>query len=429
MDNIFETREYKRSRAAYMVQCTVEYFVSCIVADAFLAKLLTYLGFSDALTGIISSFVTLAFLFQLLSVFLVKVMKNTKRTVIFFDSLSQIFFMSIYIVPFLGVSREIKTLLVVVAILAAYILKYLVIGVYFKWANSFVEPTKRATYSAKKEMISLITGIVFTLSIGYTMDKFEAAGNVEGSFIFLSAVLLILNISNFISLVLIARDKTDEEAKEETTSIRMVAKYTFQNKNFVNVIILGVIWDVGRYASVGFLGTFKTNDLLMTMGTVQVINMISNIARFFLSIPFGRFSDKTSFATGIKVALIVVAIGFGFNMFTTPKSWWCIVVYTLCYNVGLAGLNQNMFNISYNYVPKEYFVQAMAIKNSIGGILGFVASLLAGRFMEYMQSGDNMIFGMHLYGQQILSGVSLVMMIGGAIFVHKVIEKQKVMIQ
>lgn len=429
MDNIFETREYKRSRASYMVQCTVEYFVSCIVADAFLAKLLTYLGFSDALTGIISSFVTLAFLFQLLSVFLVKVMKNTKRTVIFFDSLSQIFFMSIYIVPFLGVSREIKTLLVVVAILAAYILKYLVIGVYFKWANSFVEPTKRATYSAKKEMISLITGIVFTLSIGYTMDKFEAAGNVEGSFIFLSAVLLILNISNFISLVLIARDKTDEEAKEETTSIRMVAKYTFQNKNFVNVIILGVIWDVGRYASVGFLGTFKTNDLLMTMGTVQVINMISNIARFFLSIPFGRFSDKTSFATGIKVALIVVAIGFGFNMFTTPKSWWCIVVYTLCYNVGLAGLNQNMFNISYNYVPKEYFVQAMAIKNSIGGILGFVASLLAGRFMEYMQSGDNMIFGMHLYGQQILSGVSFVMMIGGAIFVHKVIEKQKVMIQ
>lgn len=88
MNNIFETKEYKRSRKAYMTQCTVEYFVSCLVADAFLAKLLTHLGFSDALTGIISSFVTLAFMFQLLSVFLVKKMRNTKRTVIFFDSLS-----------------------------------------------------------------------------------------------------------------------------------------------------------------------------------------------------------------------------------------------------------------------------------------------------------------------------------------------------
>ena len=429
MNNIFETKEYKRSRKAYMTQCTVEYFVSCLVADAFLAKLLTYLGFSDALTGIISSFVSVAFMFQLLSLFLVKKMRNTKKTVIFFDSLSQIFFMSIYIVPFLGVTREIKTLLVVLAILTAYIFKYLVIGVYFKWANSFVEPTKRATYSAKKEMISLITGIAFTLLVGYAMDGFEASGNIEGSFVFLSVVLLILNISNFVSLVMISRDKTDDEPKEETTSLKMVAKNTFRNKDFVNVVILTVIWDVGRYASIGFLGTFKTNDLLMSVGLVQVINMLSSLARFFVSIPFGKFSDRTSFATGIKVALIIIAMGFGFNMFTTPDSWWCIVVYTVCYSVGLAGLNQNMYNISYSYVPKEYFVQAMAIKNSIGGFIGFLATLLSSRFMEFIQARGNMIFGMHIYGQQILSGVSFVILIGGAIFVHKVIEKQKVMIQ
>ena len=429
MDNIFETKEYKKSRKAYIIQCTVEYFVSCLVADAFLAKLLTHLGFSDALTGVISSFVSLAFMFQLLSVFLVKKMRNTKRTVIFFDSLSQVFFMSIYIVPFLSVPREVKTLLVVGAILTAYIFKYLVIGVYFKWANSFVEPTKRATYSAKKEMISLITGIAFTLFVGYAMDGFEASGNIEGSFIFLSVVLLILNICNFVSLILIARDKTDDEPKEETTSLRMVAKNTFRNKNFVNVVILGIIWDVGRFVSIGFLGTFKTNDLLMTVGTVQLINMAASLARFFVSIPFGKFSDKTSFATGIKVALIIVAVGFGFNMFTTPDTWWCIVVYTLCMSIGMAGLNQNMFNISYSYVPKEYVVQAMAIKNSIGGVLGFGVTLLSSRFMEFIQARDNIVFGVHIYGQQILSAISFIILLGGAVFVHKVIEKQKVMIQ
>ena len=64
---LFESKEYKRSRAMYMVQCTFEYFISILIADAFLAKLLTNIGISDSLTGIIASFMSIAFLFQLLS--------------------------------------------------------------------------------------------------------------------------------------------------------------------------------------------------------------------------------------------------------------------------------------------------------------------------------------------------------------------------
>ena len=67
MENRFDTKAYKRSRNAYMVQCAFEYFVALLVADAFLAKLLTALGIGDNLIGIISSFVSLAFVFQLLS--------------------------------------------------------------------------------------------------------------------------------------------------------------------------------------------------------------------------------------------------------------------------------------------------------------------------------------------------------------------------
>lgn len=74
----FNSQEYKRSRGAYMAQCTVEYFVSLLVTDAFLAKLLTSIGISDALTGIISSFITLAFVIQLLSIFLVRLRVSTK---------------------------------------------------------------------------------------------------------------------------------------------------------------------------------------------------------------------------------------------------------------------------------------------------------------------------------------------------------------
>ena len=76
MDNtqnqLYESSAYKRSRAAYKWECTFEYFVALLVGDAFLAKLLTYIGFSESATGIISSLITLAFLFQLVAVFVVQ---------------------------------------------------------------------------------------------------------------------------------------------------------------------------------------------------------------------------------------------------------------------------------------------------------------------------------------------------------------------
>ena len=83
----YDLAEYKRSRRAYMIQCTVEYFVSLLVTDAFLAKLLTSIGISDSLTGVISSFITLAFVIQLMSVFLVRKRTSTKRVVITFDTI------------------------------------------------------------------------------------------------------------------------------------------------------------------------------------------------------------------------------------------------------------------------------------------------------------------------------------------------------
>ena len=75
----YSSKDYKRSRNAYVAECTFEYFVSLLVTDAFLAKLLTTMGISDAMIGVISSFITIAFVFQLMSVFLLRLKMSTKK--------------------------------------------------------------------------------------------------------------------------------------------------------------------------------------------------------------------------------------------------------------------------------------------------------------------------------------------------------------
>ena len=55
--SVYSEKSYKRSRNAYKMECTFEYFVTLLIADAYLAKVLSSIGMSDALIGIVSSFV------------------------------------------------------------------------------------------------------------------------------------------------------------------------------------------------------------------------------------------------------------------------------------------------------------------------------------------------------------------------------------
>ncbi len=413
----FNSPAYKRSRAAYIGQSTFDYFIALLVSDAFLAKLLTSLGVSDSLSGIIASFVSLVFVFQIFSIFLVKGRLGAKTLSIVFEALSQLCFASMYLIPFLQVSRELQHTLVILAILFAYIAKYLVFSILFKWGNSFVNPKTRGSFSAKREIISLVSGIVFTLVISSVFDSLEAAGNLRGGFLFISIVMLASNLLGVICMLMMKNDKGVEEQTEKKP-LGDLLKNTVGNEHFRRLLILSVIWDSARYFLVGFLGVYKTKELVMTVFIVQIINMVSNGFRVLFSVPFGKYSDKHSFAKGLELGMMLAALAFLACVFTTPKTWYLIILYSIIYNVSIAGTNQNSFNITYSYVNSEYIVQAMAIKNCVGGICGFVAALIGGRILSAVQANGNKVFGIPMYGQQFLALIAFLFAIGAVVYMH-----------
>lgn len=424
----FLTPEYERSRKSYVVQATVEYMVSLLIADVYLAKLLSSIGISDGLIGIISSFITLAFVFQFFSFFLAKSKTNSKKLVMIFDTMSILFFMFIYLIPFLPCSKNIRSIILMLSILIAYLFKYLVQNILFKWANSYVNPKKRASFSANKEMVSLFSGMIFTIFVGYVIDIYESHNNLSGGFLFIASAILILNICNFISLVFIKKETKVEEVND-TEPVFTVLKKLVKNKNFRNVVILTSTWDVARYFTIGFMGIFKSKDLMISVFLVQIINVLANTSRLLLSKPMGSYADNNSYVKGYKLGLWMAAFAFFINMFTTKSTWGLVIVFTILYNASFAGTNHNSFNMVYSYVDLKYITQAMSIKNCVGGLLGFGASVLGGKILNALQANNNMIFEVHIYGQQILSGISFVITIIAIVFATKVVEKQKILIQ
>lgn len=425
----FEEPAYRRSRRAYTLECAFEYFVTLLVGDAFLAKLLSAMGLSDSFIGIISSMISLAFLFQLVSLLIIQHIRNVKRVVIILHTVGQLLFSALYLLPFLPMALAYRKVLVIAVILISYFGNYAVTSMLYKWCNSFVPPDHRARFSATKEMISLASGVVMSLVLGYVMDAFFAADNQTGAFLFAAGAILIFSTADLICLLLVRREFGGTPEPKDTVPAREVVRGTLGNRSFRHVVVLAVLWDVARYMTIGFLGIYRVSDLLFAVGTVQVINMVGNLTRCLISRPFGRFSDKRGYARGIELAMCLAAVGFAFQVVTVPATRWLVLGYAIFYNVSMAGLVQNMQSVVYSYVDRRYFVQASAIKNSIGGVAGFLAALLGGRILEAVQANGNMLFGIPVYGQQLLAAISLVLLLVAIVYNRLVILPQRAMKQ
>ena len=422
----YNSKEYKNSRLAYIGHCTFEYFVSILVTDAYLANLLSNMGISDGVIGIISSLITFAFLLKLGSIFVMQKISNIKKTSIIFHITHQFIFMLLYLIPFLNISKEIKTILVVLAIITAYCCNYIVMSVIFKWGNSYVDPKHRAEFSATKEMVSLLTGMIFTFIIGWIIDKYASVGNVKGGFLFISSAIFILGLCNLISLLKIKSGMGDGEIiKPDDTPIKDVLKVLFKNKSYRSICYFTIMWDIARYMLIGYVGIYKTKNLLLTVGTVQIINIFANLCRFLLSKPIGKFSDKYSYVKGIELGACLMGASFMSLIFCTSETWWIIIIYTVLYNVSIAGTNQNLSNITYDYVENKYFVQASAIKSAIGGIFGFITSIVASKILGYVQSNGNTFLGINMYGQQLLAAIATILAILTILYLHFNLAKQK----
>lgn len=425
----YGSKVYKRSRRAYAMECTFEYFVSLLVADAFLAKVLLSIGMTAEEIQPISTLIALSQLFQLFSIFVVQRITNVKRFVVIIHMIGQLFFMALYLIPFMPFASEYKPIIAVASILIAYFGNYFVTNIIYNWGNSYVSPSWRGLFGAKKETLSLLSGIVPTLVIAYAMDAFEKNNNLEGGFLFAAIGILIFCICDFICLMLIKNDVKPRQTVEKTESIGAVMKKLCKLRGFWYILIVTILWNVGIYTTVGALGTYKVDELGFSMWPVTWIAIGGCLVRAALSRPFGKFADKHSRSKALILAMIMAVASFAVNIFTTPDTKYLIILHTVLYSGCFAGIGANMLNITYSFLPSEYFVQASAIKNCVGGICGFLASVVASKFLGYIQSRGNMLFGIHVYAQQVLSLISVIVIVIAILFTKLVLDKQKEMLQ
>ena len=429
----FSSPVYRRARISYILYAMFEYFVLLLISDAFLAKLLSNVGFKNSEIGVISSLISLAFIVQLFSILLAKNRGSKKKMILILSTVGQMLFLALYLLPFLSIDSSLRKALVYLFIIGAYVSKYLVATFLFQWANSYVDPNRRATFSATLTIISLIGGTVYSFAIAAVFNWFEEMNRIKDGFLFLAIVILISNLFVFLCLLCIKKEKSESAEAIPRKKLSEILKNTLGNKNFRRLILISIIWKSAQYFSVGFMGTFKTdtlgNGLSMSVLTVQIIAILGSFVSLAVTRPFGIYSDKRSFASGLYLSLFFEIAAYLCCAFTTTGTWFLIIGYTVFYAIAGAGNSQNSVNITYSYINSDYLAEALALKNSISGVFGFLSAVLAGILLDAIQNSGNTFLGIPVFGQQVLAVISALLCVICIIYMRVTIMKEKVIKQ
>ena len=409
----------KQSRIMYILQATFEYLISILVAGSYLASITKSLGMSDSLTGILSSVISLGCLFQLLS--LTFRVKRVKTFVIMLSFINQLLFLLLYVVPIVKIPAEYKTVIFAISIFAAYFLYNLAHPNKINWLMSFVDDHHRGSFTADKEMISLISGIVFSYVMGNVIDRFNEQGRTETAFAVSALVILVLTVLHTVAL-LFAGDQlqTTHRKVNLVDNIKGLAG----NKTILKITFVFILYYILNYASVPFYGAYCINDLGFGLKTVSVITIFGNGARILVSRFWGKYADRKSFAYMYEKSLIVLLLSFACMVFATPANGRVMYsLYVIIHGVAMGGLNSALINLIYDYVDVEKRADSLAITQAFAGLTGFLTTLAVSPFVAYVQGNDNTLFGLHIYAQQALSLLSLVLTMVTIFYVRLVVMK------
>ncbi len=413
---------YKSSRILYIIEATLEYFISLLVAGAYLAKVTTSIGLPDSLTAILSSFVSLGCGFQLVAIFISRT-KSVKRYVTILHTLNQLFFALIYFVPFIKIPKTAKFVVFAVLLLSGHAINQVVNSPKINWYMSLIDDKKRGSFTANKEIVSLVTGVVFTTAMSAVIDAFEASGNLNGAFIFCGVGVFGLMVLH--SLTLIFSKEKPVEVVQKTNTLQSL-KELIKDKALFKVILVSVLWNIANYSAVPFYGTYLVKELSFSMLLVSVLSAVGAFSRALFSRPFGKYADKNSFASLISICFIIEFFAFFINMLTVPNNGKVFyAIYLILHSIGMAGINSSAINLIYDYVEKSKRTSALALKSAIAGFAGFFATLIVSALVDNIQASGNVFLGLNVYAQQVVSGIAAIATLIAYIYVNTVIKKIK----
>ena len=410
---------YEKSRVLYIIEAAVEYFVSIMISNNYLVYLTNALGIGDSIVAILSSFVSLGCSFQLIAL-LMQGTGSKKRFTILLTMLAEIAFFSLYLMPLINIDKELKIGIFIALLLFGHMMNNVVSPAKNKWKRGILREGREGRFSSLNEMISLTSGIVFTMTLGMLIDHFDAKGNTTAVFILGACAIFTFSLIQLLCMIYM-KEKDDDIATPDTTGAASRLKAALTDKATLLLLPAYVVIQFIQIGTTSFFGTYAINDLGFTMTAISLISTGYAIVRSLFSVPMGIVGDRYSFLLAMSIGLGAFAVAL-FSIAMGGRTSY--IIYYMLYAIALASMNTGKVHLIFTYVPHEKRMSAFSLLFAISGAFGFISSLVFQPLFNSIKNAGNKFLGIeNVYPQQVISMIGAICLPLVIIYLNTVIRK------
>lgn len=417
-------RKKQITQVGFVADESIDYFIQILVTSTFLGYILSAIGFNDAMQGIITNVTTFCLGAQLLAPFLVG--RKVKRIVTVSMLLSHLSFAFIYLLPVSSLPSGATSVILVILLFFGFLVNNAVKPSRLTWLMTSVPKEKRGGFTAVKEIISLIGGIIISLSFGVIADSFRKDnGDPEPEYYLICFVaLLIMTVIHTVSLLISSEDEVKLEVKKDN---KHGFSAVLKNPTVRKIMVIDLLWHFATAVSTSFFPSYLREELAFSFTEITLLSTVSLLARIVMSPLMGRIADKYSFKTSMALSFAFKCLGLIAILFTFPGQMrWFYAVYCLFTGFAMAGANSGFLNIVYDYIPEQERASVLGLKSTAAGLTGFFAAILSGVMLSSIQeNGGVNLFGITFYAQQIQSLVSIAAIALLTVYTYTIIGKMK----
>jgi MFS family permease len=422
--NPLNRKDYEKGRRLFLFEGCFAVGVFSLTSGAFLAGLANYMGASDEFNGIIGAIPVFAGVVQIFSGLVFEKLEKRKFLVSILCLSFRLLLGLMFFIPF--IFKGVNTRLVMLA--GTYGLAYLFASFISppanNWLVSLTPDHIRGKYLAKKDAYSLGFLTILTLIVGKILDIFRQAYNEKMGFVFMGFIVMAMAVSNFYFLSSIKEPKV--EVSGSNLKLKDIFLKPLSDKKFRLVIVLFVLWNIGLQIAGPFFAVYMVTNLKLSYSYIMLMGVLSNIIRIFIVPQWGKLADNKSWITCTKYSIGLLAIAHITWMLVNHSTAWLLVpILHIAGGIAWGGINMALFNIQFLYSPKEGRTVYLGVNAAVGGLLGFLSTLIGSTIIGLLQ-GKNFELGIFSIGNmQIIFAMSGILLGLCTLYVHLVLKDNK----
>ena len=414
--------QYKKDRFLYILQATIESFITIAVGTTYLAKVALSIGMSDATIALLTQVLHFTRAFQLLSIPLNK-FKHPKHWLTPMLLVIEISFTLIYLIPVFPIPTGARPALLVIAVVLGNTLYNISCSPKAAWMIGFVADDRRGKFTAVMQTISLGSGMAFSYVLGKIIDTYEMRGDMRG--VFVVSGLLVASMSVLHVIIFLCTKEIPNEGFVNV-SVRDQVRSVVKNKSLMRILPVYALYFIAYLSATPFYSTYQIKELGFSMTYIAILSAVSAATCSIASIFFGRLGDKRGFLTMLNLAYLILAAAFLVNVFTAPANGTVLyALYVLLHAIACGGTGVADNNLIYEYAPLDARVGAMAIRGTASGIVSFLWTLLMSGLVSRIQENGNRFLGMGIYAQQVVSAIAFIFTLVLILYVNTVAKGAK----